>query len=146
MPGRSMDAWPIEQIYELYYGEVLKAVQAGGFDSLAHIDFPKRYLPSKVEPVSLIEQILCELVRKHMALEINSSSFRRGYPELHPSDAICELYLRNGGRYVTIGSDSHRREQIGSNFDLINEKIVKFNFQPVYYKNRRVIEIERSKR
>ena len=65
--------WPIEQIYELYYGEVLKTVQAGGFDSLAHIDFPKRYLPSKVEPVSLIEQILRELVRKHIALEINSS-------------------------------------------------------------------------
>ncbi len=145
--GKQMlDTWPIAQIYDLYYSEVLKAVQAGGFDSLAHIDFPKRYLPSKLEPVELIEQILRELVRKKMALELNSSSVRRGYPELHPSDAICEMYLKIGGCRVTIGSDSHRWEQIGSNFDLINEKILKYQFQPVYYKNRQAIEIERSKK
>jgi histidinol-phosphatase (PHP family) len=145
--GKEMlDSWPIEQIYELYYHEVLKAAQFGGFDSLAHIDFPKRYLPSKLEPVGLIDEILRQLVQKDIALELNSSSIRRGYPELHPSDTICELYLKNGGRRVTTGSDSHRREQIGSNFDLIHEKITKYQFQPVYYKNRRAIDIERSKK
>lgn len=145
--GKEMlDNWPIEQIYELYYREVLSAVQFGGFDSLAHIDFPKRYLPSKLEPVNLIEEILRQLVQKQIALELNSSSFRRGYPELHPSDSICELYRKNGGCLVTVGSDSHRREQIGSNFDLINEKISKYQFQPVYYMNRRAIDIERSEK
>jgi len=137
---------PVERAYELYYREVLKTVQFGGFDSLAHIDFPKRYLAAKVEPVELIEPILQELVRKRMALELNSSALRRGYPELHPSDAICELYVKNGGSRVTTGSDSHRREQIGSHFDLIHEKIVQFNLQPVYYQNRQAVKIERSQK
>jgi histidinol-phosphatase (PHP family) len=143
--GKKMvEHWPVEQAYEFYYREVLKAAQFGGFDSLAHIDFPKRYLRTKVEPQSLIEEILRELVCKQIALEINSSALRRGYPELHPSDTICELYVKNGGSRVTTGSDSHRREQIGSNFDLISEKILKFNLQPVYFKNRQAVEIERS--
>ena len=145
--GKEMlETWPVEQIYERYYQELLKAVQFGGFDSLAHIDFPKRYLPVKIEPQSLIDEILRELVRKQMALELNSSAIRRGYPELHPSDSICEQYVKFGGRRITIGSDSHRREQIGSNFDLIHEKVFKYQFQPVYYRNRQVVEIERSKK
>jgi histidinol-phosphatase (PHP family) len=144
--GKEMlENWPVERAYELYYREVLKAVLFGGFDSLAHIDFPKRYLGAKVEPVSLIEEILRELVRKQIALEINSSAIRRGYPELHPSDTICELYVKNGGSRVTPGSDSHRREQVGSNFDLINEKIAEFKLQPVYFSKRQAIEIDRSK-
>jgi histidinol-phosphatase (PHP family) len=143
--GKEMlETWPVEQTYDLYYQEVLKAVQFGGFDSLAHIDFPKRYLGAKFEPLGVIEEIMQQLVNRQIALEINSSAKRRGYPELHPSDSIIELYLKNGGKRVTPGSDSHRREQIGSYFNLISEKILKFNLQPVYYKSRQAVEIERS--
>lgn len=139
-----LETVPVEQVYERYYQEVVKTVQFGGFDSLAHIDFPKRYLGAKIEPAGLLEEILHELVDRQIALEVNSSAVRRGYPELHPSDTICELYVKCGGRRVTTGSDSHRREQIGSNFDLISEKIAEFKLQPVYFKKRQAVEIERS--
>ena len=141
--GKEMvDTWTVDQVYERYYQEVLKAVNFGGFDSLAHIDFPKRYLATKIEPAGLLEQIVQEMVKKRIALELNSSAIRRGYPELHPSDSICELYVKNGGSRVTTGSDSHRREQIGSNFDLIDEKIRYYKLQPVYFEKRRAVAIE----
>ena len=141
--GKEMlENWPVEQAYERYYREVLKAVQFGGFDSLAHIDFPKRYLGANFEPLGLLEEILHELVKKQIVLEINSSAIRRGYPELHPSDTILDLYVKCGGRRVTTGSDSHKREQIGSHFDLIGEKISEFKLQPVFFRNRQAIEIE----
>jgi histidinol phosphatase-like PHP family hydrolase len=54
--------------------------------------------------------------------------------------------VKNGGSRVTTGSDSHRREQIGSHFDLIHEKIVQFKLQPVYYQNRQAVKIERSQK
>ncbi len=133
----------IEQVYERYYQEVLKAVRFGGFDCLAHIDVPKRYLGAKIEPVELLDEILQELVRKHIALEINSSAIRRDLTELHPSDAILERFVKWGGKIVTTGSDSHQRERIGANFSLISEKISQFGLQPVYFKNRQAVTIER---
>jgi len=139
-----LESEPVEQVYERYYRAVLKMVQFGGFDCLAHIDFPKRYLGAKSEPLEILEDITRALVQRDIALEINSSSIRRGHPELHPSDAILELYVKNGGRRVTTGSDSHKREQIGSHFNLIHDKINQFKLQPVYFQQRQAIEIERS--
>jgi histidinol-phosphatase (PHP family) len=136
----------VEQVYENYYREVLKTVQFGGFDCLAHIDFPKRYLGGNSEPDGLLEEILQQMIKSKIALEINSSSIRRGYPELHPSDAILDLYIKSGGRRVTTGSDSHKREQISSHFDLISEKITQYKLQPVFFRKRQAVEIQRSKK
>lgn len=134
----------LEQVYERYYREVLKAVQFGGFDSLAHIDVPKRYLGAKLEPVSLLEEILGELVKRRIALEINSSAIRRELTELHPSDAIFSLYEKCRGSWITTGSDAHSLERIGEHFSLISEKIAEFELQPVYFMKRQAIKIERS--
>ena len=37
------EQYSAKEFYTLYWQEVLKTVQTGGFDSLGHIDFPKRY-------------------------------------------------------------------------------------------------------
>ena len=136
----------VEQVFEHYYREVLKMVQFGGFDSLAHIDVPKRYLGAKLEPTGLLDEILGELVKRQIALEINSSAIRGEMTELHPSDAICKLYVKCGGKRVTTGSDAHTRERIGEHFSLISEKIIEFELQPVYFVKRQAIKIERSQK
>ncbi|MBN1984390.1 MAG: histidinol-phosphatase HisJ family protein [Chitinivibrionales bacterium] len=126
----------LEQLYEIHYEQTLLAVNFGGFDSLAHIDFPKRYLPQAYEPVGLIDEILKNLIKKGIALELNSSPLRKKCNDIFPSDTIVAKYIHHGGRNVTIGSDAHRVEEIGMDFDAVAEKIRRFGLSPVLFVQR----------
>jgi histidinol-phosphatase (PHP family) len=144
-PGRLLPTYPAVRLYEAYYREILKAIRFGGFDSLAHVDFPKRYLLSKHEPSDLIGEAMGELVKKGIALEINSQSIRKQYPEINPSHAICVVYAQNGGRIVTAGSDAHDGEQVGQDFDRLTEAVRVHNFSPVYFRKRRMVQVVKAK-
>lgn len=134
--------YPIEEIYEIHYQETLKAIKFGGFDALGHIDFPKQFLSEKYEPVETFDLILPELVKRDIVLEINSAPVRRGFPDVCPSDTICELYVSNGGKNVTIGSDAHRSEDIGKDFEVIADKLVRYGLNVIYFKNRHPRKME----
>jgi len=125
-----------ESIFEMYYGEVLKTVRLGGFDALAHIDFPKRYLGTTFEPKDLIEEILRELVKRDIALELNSSPLRKGLSEPYPSESICQLYATEGGTKVTVGSDAHYPEHVAAGLDALDEVISRHGFRGVHFEKR----------
>ncbi len=130
-------AHSIEEIYEQYYREVERMVEFGGFDALAHIDFPKRYLFANHEPIDLIDEIIRQVVKRGLALEINSSPLRKRFSELYPSDMIFELYTKYGGTQVTIGSDAHGVDEIACDFDRVVEKIEQYKLKPVVFVKRR---------
>jgi histidinol-phosphatase (PHP family) len=133
--------YSLENIFEIHYAEVLRAVQFGGFDALAHIDFPKRYLLKTHEPAGLLDEILKELVKQGIALELNSSPVRKGYSDIFPSDSIIEQYLKQGGTKVTIGSDAHAPDDIGRDFDKVADKVRNYRLQPVYFLRRQAVAI-----
>ena len=132
------EKYSLENLYKLHYEETLNACISGGFDSLAHIDFPKMYLKEKYEPIELIRQIVTEIVKSNISIEINTSPLRKGFYEYYPSDVILNEYFRNGGKYYTVGSDSHIKTDIGADL----EKIHINNLKPCYYKSRKRIAIE----
>jgi histidinol-phosphatase (PHP family) len=136
-PKRLLPEFPAELLSEAYYREVLGAVQFAGFDSLAHIDFPKRYLQVKHEPAGILNEIMAGLVKEDIALELNSQPVRKGYGEINPSQYICELYSKHGGAKVTTGSDAHRPEDVGHDFDRLSMVIQTFGFNPVLFRKRR---------
>ena len=119
----------------------MKAITLGGFDSLAHIDFPKKYLLTAYEPLEMMNEILNALVKRGIALEINSSPIRKGYSDVNPSDSIVEMYTSHGGRNVTIGSDAHSCEEIGQDFNRIGEKIMKYQLQVTNFVNRKPVVV-----
>ncbi len=135
--NRLSPTYPAERLFELYYLEVLKAARFGGFDSLAHIDFPKRYLLRKYEPVGILNEIMTELTKRHIALELNSQPIRKRYSEINPSATICSLYSKAGGSVVTTGSDAHAPEDIGGDFDSLESTIRGSGFKPVYFVKRK---------
>jgi histidinol-phosphatase (PHP family) len=139
---RLLPNYPTQRLFETYYQEVLQAVRFGGFDSLAHIDFPKRYLAGKYEPAALLDEVTAELVKKSIALELNSHPIRKGYPEINPSDDICAIYARYGGQAVTTGSDAHAPEDIGEDFDRLDRIIDINTFHPVCFTKRRMVHID----
>ncbi len=125
-----------EQIYEMYYIELLKTVETGGFDVIAHFDFPKRYLKEKFNP-GTINEILDKMAKNNIVLEINTSSLRRGLIESTPGAGILDLYISSGGNKITAGSDSHNKNDIGSDFQYIEGLIQNKPFIKIGYFEKR---------
>jgi histidinol-phosphatase (PHP family) len=110
-----LEKYTAAEIFEKYYAEVLKAVKFGGFDALAHFDFPKRY--QGAAPVSgHVAGIMREMVKNGIALEINTSPLRKGLKECAPGTDILVQYLNCGGSKITFGSDAHRVGDVAAGF------------------------------
>jgi histidinol-phosphatase (PHP family) len=93
------------------------------FQVLGHLDVVKRYSlrfcgSYDVSPFSeLIDEILLACLAADLVPEINTSSLRQGLAETMPNAATVARYAALGGTCVSIGSDAHRPEDIGKNFE-----------------------------
>lgn len=137
------EQYSAKEFYTLYWEEVLNTVKQGGFDSLGHIDFPKRYYGEIYYSEARIKDIFKRLLDKNMVIEINTSSLRKGYSETMPGKELLEIYKDCGGTYITVGSDAHEIKDIGADNDIAKELIKDFAFQEVIYEHRnRIIVTE----
>lgn len=131
-----------EQAYREYLEAVLLLVKHHDlYDSLAHMDYITRYSIYEDRGLyyrefsELIDAILKELSNADKAIEINT---RR----IHEKDTvnnfieILKRFRELGGRYVTIGSDAHKPEDIGINFKIAEEMVCTCDLKSVYYKER----------
>lgn len=108
-----------DEYNRIYFEEMFKTASVmDEFSVLAHIDLMRRYdrqgeYPfSKIKPQ--VEEILKLIINKGKGIEVNTSSFRYKLSDLTPSMDILKLYKELGGEIITIGSDSHRKEHLGS--------------------------------
>jgi histidinol-phosphatase (PHP family) len=124
----------LRQSYGLYWDEVYQTVCHGGFDALAHFDFPKRYYREVFYDWEKIKKIFTVMVDNGIALEINTSSLREGLKEPMPGREVLDFYRKCGGEFLTIGSDAHRHGDIGGQFDVIEPLTA--GFTQVYFKGR----------
>ena len=110
----------VRQAYLPYFEEVLRAVQSGTGDALAHLDLVKRYgveVYGPLEPDGFQEEIrtvLRALVERGMALEVNTSGLRQAPGEAYPALQVLRWYREVGGELVTIGSDAHHVQHLGA--------------------------------
>ena len=105
-----------------YYLQNLALVSRCNIDVLAHLGVYKRgyhYIPDESIFYPLIKDILATMIDRNIALEINYSSLRRGYPTFIPEIPILEMYLDLGGKLFSLGSDAHQIEH----FDLYRELV-----------------------
>lgn len=131
---------------EMYYTHMLNTVRANDwFDSLAHMDYPGRYLEGRADFSfatfkNTIKEIFECLIDRNQAVEINTRRMgdREAVREMYEA---FKLYRSLGGRYVTIGSDAHVRGDIGMNFTEGVKLAKNLELDIVYYKNRERISI-----
>lgn len=110
-------------------------------DTLAHIDYICRYARyddpelHMAEHREVLEVIFQYIIEHDICLEINTRRIGdvAGYRTLNE---ILRLYAYLGGKYVTVGSDAHRVENIAANFDKAEALIAEHHFIPVHFKNR----------
>ncbi|MBS6397330.1 MAG: histidinol-phosphatase HisJ family protein [Clostridiales bacterium] len=132
---------------ERYYQELLELVRTyKNYSVLGHLDLITRYDLSGLYPFDKIKPILTEILKIVIAdgkgLEVNTSSHRYGLSDMTPSKDILKLYRELGGKMITIGSDSHKKEHLGAYYaETINalrglgfNSFCTFdNMQPIYH-------------
>lgn len=111
-----------EEIYQQYFEEVYVMVAEADIDVIAHLDLIKRYAVEAVGKYEfitykpIIEKIVCKAIERGIGIEINTSGLaKKALNETLPSMDILRLYHSLGGTILTIGSDSHFSETVGSN-------------------------------
>ena len=120
-----------------YYEELLVLVQQyHNYSVLGHMDLISRYDKTGFFPFERIRPIVTEILKTVIAdgkgIEVNTSSHRYGLHDLTPSIDILRLYHGLGGRIITIGSDSHRKEHLGTHIQNTMEMIRNIGFIEIY--------------
>ena len=106
-------------MYRKYFRLMAEMVRENPYiDTLAHIDYIARYAPYESPGIDYadfeaeIDEVLRAVIDTKTALEINTRRFddRLSIKETAP---ILRRYEELGGRFVTIGSDAHRKSAVG---------------------------------
>lgn len=120
---RSFFERPAAEAYGAFFVELERMTRAGGFDILSHFDVPARlgavvyggYDPRPFE--ALIRPVLANCIQHGIALDVNTAALRGRARVLTPGLDILRWYVQMGGQRVTLGSDSHHPDQVGSHLD-----------------------------
>ncbi len=122
-----------EEYNRAFYEELLKVVETfGDYSVLGHLDLIRRYDPAGEFPFEKTRDIVAAVLERVIAdgkgIELNTSSFRYGLPDLQPSTDVLRLYHDLGGRILTIGSDSHKPEHLGAHISECRERLREIGF------------------
>lgn len=133
-----------ENFYHMYFEFMLECLKTHPYiDSLGHIDYPARYAPYEKRGFRFHEfregivAVFDHLIQNGKAMELNLQRFNN--PDFR--DEVTEIYKEykdRGGKYVTIGSDSHRIAPVGEGLKDAYTVLTDIGLTPVYFRNRKM--------
>jgi len=106
----------LPQIYSEYINTVNEGIKTNLFDVVGHIDLVKKPgFPLMQEVAEEVHNVLNNIKKHNMVLEINTSGYRRKIAEPYPStdwmQSVKKLEIP-----ISVGSDAHSPDQVGLNF------------------------------
>ena len=116
--------YDIYQLLHRYFEAVLDVAKWNKTDSIAHLTYPLRYIVAR-EKINvdmsrfddIIEEIFEAIISNEKALELNVSGLSMEMNDTLPSPEYIKRFHDMGGKYVTVGSDSHYCEKVCNNID-----------------------------
>lgn len=130
-----------EEIYPAYFDRVAQAAESGLFDILGHVDLPKRGFPRLNPEVmdELHQALAIRLGKAGAVIELNTYGIRGsklGDVGIYPDQGLLRLCRQHGVR-VTLGSDAHRPQDVGADFDRAAELLVNVGYREIVVFNKR---------
>jgi histidinol-phosphatase (PHP family) len=118
---------PAEVTYLAFFEELERMTRVADFDILSHLDVPVRtahaiyggYDPQPYEDA--IRPVLRNCIERGIALDLNTAALRRAANIMTPGPTILRWYVEMGGERVTLGSDAHQPNHVGSHLDVAIE-------------------------
>ena len=109
---------PAKELHGEYISTMAEMCEkCSNFEVAAHYDYINRYADNKSDFVTYEEcpkefdRLFEALISKGKALEINTKSIKKhidgGFTRNLPDEGILNRYRAMGGKYITLGSDSH---------------------------------------
>lgn len=130
--------------YTRYLEEMVRAVREGDyFDCLGHIDYISRYARYYDSELyyedfhNLLDQVMLSVINTGKVMELNTR--RLGNKKV--TESLIKIYKRYyelGGRYVTLGSDAHKKEAVGKDFKEGIRILEECKLKPVFFRGRRM--------
>ena len=114
----------LEKVYDLYFETLLKSIKADlgvykpkriGHPTLIRI-FNNKY-PIDYKNIELMERVVKEIKDNNYEIDFNTAGLRKPYcKEIYPSGEFLNL-IKKYNVQVVYGSDSHKSEDVGKDFD-----------------------------
>ncbi len=115
----------LQEIYSEYLQAVKRGIETGLFNVVGHLDLIKRpNAPLLSKNSAEIDAILRAAKEKEMAIEINTSGFRKAIREPYPDLSFLPIIAQHGLK-VTMGSDAHRPQQVGFKFESVAKEVMR---------------------
>jgi histidinol-phosphatase (PHP family) len=115
-----LDEWnscDVDETYLKYFDILLRAVESGMFDCIAHPDVIKVFGHRAMGDMSRIYELVAKAMKKMgIFAEVNTAGLRKPAGEMYPSPLMME-YFAAYKVPVMINSDAHRPEDVGRDFD-----------------------------
>ena len=137
----------IDEYFVDYFEILKKTAVAFDYDVLAHIVCPARYMVGRYNRnVELknykddIADVMKILIKRGASLEMNVAGFKKYTMQ---SEWLFKLYRDLGGKYVTIGQDTHKPDMIAENVPLGIEMLRSLGYSSYsIYKNRERFDVK----
>lgn len=121
-----------DEYIQRYYQEIYDCViQYKDYSVLGHLDMIQRYTKPRhsfEKSKDIITKILKQVIQDGKGIEVNTSSFQYGLPDLMPEHKILELYHSLGGNIITVGSDCHTTSRLGDHIPEIYKILKEIGF------------------
>ncbi len=101
---------------EGYFEEVEKTLLEADFDTLGHIDLPRRYFSRFPANAKYLHKIFYIMVAKDVALEVNTSTFGGDFADDFLDLSYVKIYKACGGKRIVLGSDAHSPSRLAEGF------------------------------
>ncbi|MEO8745270.1 MAG: histidinol-phosphatase HisJ family protein [Candidatus Dormiibacterota bacterium] len=130
---RQTDGLDFPRAVREYFRETLAMVDSGQlFETLAHLDYPKRYWLDGIAPYreedyeGEIRAILKAAARTGRVLEVNTTRGRTLCPDI----TVVRWWRELGGQAVQYGSDAHQPDKVAEGFQLATQMVEAAGFRP----------------
>ena len=116
---RVWESADITDTWRAYFNVLLKFVESGLFDAVAHFDLPKKFghRPKDKDLKEMARPVLDRIARAGMGIELNTSGLRKPVGEIYPSPLIVSM-AREREIPICFGSDAHCPDDVGDRFAL----------------------------
>lgn len=127
-----------QKFYAHYIDWLIDLAKNYDFDVCGHITYPSRYIfqqtgwqPDMRGYYDQFRILFRVLVERGKGIELNLSGIARGTGTTMPDERLLKFYRECGGEIITIGSDSHKPEQVGTVSKLGQEMLQAAGFKYV---------------
>ena len=138
-----------KEAIQVYYRDLLNSLsQFNDYSVVGHLDLYLRYMPelNKVPVITYYDEIVSvfkKIIENGKGIELNAGGYRYGIGHSNPHEQILKIYKELKGEILTIGSDAHALEYLGSYYNENVALLRKIGFkylctfkqnEPIYHK------------